>query len=201
MKHPIAFPILLLCSMLLFTACGKKEAAPPGTMPPPAPAENPKDVTFSFQKNAISLTIIASSNLNAVHGVPHTVSICLYQTENPDLIKAKAETEEGLRELLACKSNPPERLQAQQLYIQPNTTTETALDRAENAKYLAVVAGFNVLNSKQCFNIIPIPLSTEKANPWKILSQKKVYNVADMEARIDLSSESVYLQGIERVQK
>lgn len=201
MKHPITFPILVLCFMFSLCACGKKEAAPPGTMPPPTPAENPQSVTWNFQKNAISLTIIASNNLNVVQGIPHAVSICLYQTENPDLLKAKAETEEGLRELLLCKSNPPERFQAQQIYVQPNTTVETMLDRAENAKYFAVVAGFNILNSKQSFSIIPIPLQTEKAQPWKVLSQKKVYSVADMEARIDLSSESVYLQGIERVQK
>lgn len=201
MKHPVIFPMLLLCFMLSLCACGQKEPDPPGTMPPPAPAENPRDVTWNFQKNAIGLTIISSSNLNVVQGVPHSVSICLYQTENPDLLKAKAETEEGLRELLLCKSSPPERFQAQQIYVQPNTIVEKMLDRAENAKYLAVVAGFNILNSKQSFSIIPIPLQTTKTKGWNIFTQTSVYSVADMEARIDLSSESVYLQGIERVQK
>ena len=201
MKYPAKLPIIFLCCMLLVSACGKKEPAPPGTMPPPAPAQDPQNVTWNFQKNAISLTIIASNNLNTVQGMPHAVSICLYQTENLDLLKAKAENEEGLRELLSCKSNPPERFQAQQIYVQPDSTTEITLDRAENAKYFAVVAGFNILNPEKCFSIIPIPLHEEKTERWKVFASTTMYSVPEMETRIDLSSESVYLQGIERVQK
>lgn len=200
MKQVFTLSIISLCLMFFLCACGKTPD-PPGTMPPPAPVDRPQDVAWIFQKDAISLTIIASDDLNITHGEPRAVSICIYQTESPDLLEAKAETEQGLRELLLCKSNPPERFQAEQIYVQPGSIIEETLDRAEGAKYFAVVAGFNVLNPITCFSIIPIPLNIEKTRQWTILFSKENYNAAEMEARIDLSSESVYLQGTERVQK
>jgi len=190
----------LMLLMLGLSACGGKQD-PPGTMPPPAPAARPQDVTWNFQKDAITLTVIASEDLNKILNESHAVSICLYQTENPDALKAKAETIQGLRELLECKSSPPERLQAQHIYVQPGSVVGKTLDRAEKAKYLAVVAGFDVLNPATCFSIIPFPLHTESTGQMTFFFSQKVYNAAEVEARIDLSSESVHLQGIERVQK
>lgn len=199
MKSAIIIPLIALCLTLFLSACGSKQE-PPGTMPPPSPVDKPQDIAWIFQKNAISIVILASEDLNMVQNEAHAVSICLYQAESPDLLKTKAETEQGLRELLLCKSNPPERIQAQRIYVQPGRMIQRQLDRAEKAKYFAVVAGFDVLRTETCFSIIPIPVQKGTRREWLILTTE-TFNAAEMEARIDLSSESVYLQGIERVQE
>lgn len=198
--------ILIFCLCLSFFAFGnsisyakKKEKLPPGTMPM-TPASTPQDITWTFEKNAISLHIESTENLNTVNNEAHTVSLCIYQSPDSNTLQALAQSEEGIKELLQCKSIPPDRLQATQLYIQPQTTQDIKMDRAENAKFIAVVAGFNQLSSQNCFAIFPFPVHTETKRKM-LIKKETFYYPAKLEARIDLTTDSVQLQGVENVQK
>lgn len=176
----------------------KKKDTPPGTMPLTA-ASTPDDVVWTFEKNAITLHINSVENLNTVNNEAHTVSLCIYQSPDSNSIQAFSQSEDGLKELLQCKSAIPERLQATQFYIQPNTSLDTKIDRAEGAKFIAVVAGFNQLTAQNCFAIFPFPVHTEKQR--KIIRKETLYYPGKLDARIDLTADSVKLQGVENVQK
>lgn len=193
----VCLSVLCLGSLI---SCGKKDTAPPpGTMPV-VPVATPQEVVWTFEKNAITLHIESAENLNYVNNEAHTVSLCVYQSPDSNSVQTLAQTEEGLKELLKCQSASPDRLQATQFYVPPATSLEQSLDRAEGAKFLIVVAGFNQLTTQNCFAIFPFPMHTQTERKY-LVKKETLYSPGKLDARIDLTADSINLQGVENVQK
>ena len=191
---------LALVCLLLGACAGKDNAAgeqPPPAPPPPQPAENPQDVVWAFAPKALHIAIQADAKANAVRELPHAVSLCIYQTASPAGLQAKAATKEGLAELLQCRSVPPDSVQADHYYVQPGATLTFTLDRAEGARYLAVVAGFDSLEPASCFAVQDMPIHTETFRTWTLLSTYSTYSAASMNVDIRLQSSRILLKGWE----
>jgi len=119
---------LALCGLwLLLTACGLK--------PDPQP-------DWPLQKQAIELTFHADPRVNFYAGQPHTLTISLFQLDEPNAYKQLAEREQGRRQMLAQSKELPPQLATERFYLEPGETRTLTFDRAERARFIAMAAGY-----------------------------------------------------------
>lgn len=187
--------ILFLLSTLLLGGCG---GAPANPVPPPEPVERPQDVVWAWAPNGITVHLLASDELNMKDGQPHAISLCIYQMQTLDALTARAATREGLVELLQCRADPAESVKATHRYVQPGEEAHFSIDRAENARFIAVVAGYDHLNPQASFRTVAIPMHGEPHRRWYLQSYT-TYSPGLLDATIHLDAEQVDLKGVERV--
>lgn len=186
-----------VCLMGLLVGCGSPAPKPIEVLPP-SPSETPEGVVWAFSPNAIRVFIDATLDANAVGNDSHAVSLYLYQAADKEALVQKAKTRKGLQELLEGRSAPPETVSMTHLYIQPGHQSIFLLDRAEGAKFFAVVAGFDSLEPAACFAVTPIPVRQFRDRSFLLLSTT-LYNAAPLDAKIFINNQKMQFEGAEGV--
>ena len=138
--------MLLVVVVLLLTACA---SAP---LPPPE---------WTYEKDAIEIQLKADPKLNFDDGVPHTLVLCLYQLRDPNTFNQLSDDTDGIYKLLECGLFDGSVATAKRLIVHPGQDTKVTLDRAEGAKYVAVAAGYYVLQKERMIRLIDIPVTIE----------------------------------------
>ncbi|MDR2162159.1 MAG: type VI secretion system lipoprotein TssJ [Desulfovibrio sp.] len=186
---------LLLC-LLLLAACGGKDTGAPD-IPPPPPATDPTKVIWQADPQGLRLRITTSGDLNKQDGVPLGLSLCLYQLGDKVRFEALAQTASGLDSLLDCAVDKADARSAKEFLLQPGQSLEMTLERAEQAKYLAVVAGYFHLKPDLSTFVFPYLLHSETEG-WIPFFRDTVYSAAQMDIIINLNETSVDVKGVER---
>ena len=145
----ILFPWLLVFGIC---SCASLPVAPP---------------EWKYEKKAIRLQLKADFQLNLHEGTPHTLLVCVYQLRNPNTFNQLAGDNNGIYELLECKLFDDSVAGSERLIIHPGQDLTFTLNRAEGAKYVAIVAGYYLLHKERLFNI---PVIVE--NKWWIKRAK-----------------------------
>lgn len=166
-------------------------------MPKPMPAESPEKVVWNEEPGAIAVILDAQSDANLIDGEGHATSLCVMQVPDGEKIRALGADEQGLRSLLLCKPAPPDIITATQLFVQPGEYRVFPLDRAANAKHIAVAAGFNTLSTSGCLAVVPIPVHEDSERSYLFFSHP-VFTAADMNLAIDIGQASINVRGVER---
>ncbi len=138
--------MFLVIAVLLLTACA---SAP---LPPPE---------WTYEKDAIEIQVKADPKLNFDDGVPHTLVLCLYQLRDPNTFNQLSDDTDGIYKLLECGLFDGSVATAKRLIVHPGQDTKVILDRAEGAKYVAVAAGYYVLQKERMIQLIDIPVTIE----------------------------------------
>jgi type VI secretion system VasD/TssJ family lipoprotein len=121
-------------------------------------------VDWRYEESAIRLNVTADPMLNLYDGRAHALHVCVYQLRNHNAFNRLAETPEGISNLLQCRLFDPEVVNAGVLSrsgIQPDHVQTFTLDRAEGAKYLAIVAGYQILEKERAVWLFHIPVVGE----------------------------------------
>lgn len=147
MKRHYLSILLVLLAALIFGACS---SAP---LPPP---------TWTYEKDAVKIHIKADAKLNYDEGVAHTLLLCIYQLKDPNTFNQLSEDQNGMYKLLNCALFDSGVATAKRLIVRPGQDLKVTLDRAEGAKYIAAVAGYNVLTKERMIRLIDIPVVIEK---------------------------------------
>lgn len=113
---------------------------------------------WSYEKDAIKLGIIADPLLNLDDGTAHTLHVCVYQLKDPNGFNQLANDPDGLYKLLDCGVFDQSVAASKRLIVNPGEKTTLVLDRAENAKYLAIVAGYYGLLKDRITRLVEIPV-------------------------------------------
>ena len=135
--------ILIAGSLFLLSACAAKQLPPP---------------QWTYEKEAIKLEIIADPLLNMDDGKAHTLHVCVYQLKDPNGFNQLANDQNGLYKLLDCGLFDQSVAASKRLIINPGEQTTLVLDRAENAKYLAIVAGYYGLLKDRITRLVQVPV-------------------------------------------
>ncbi len=142
--------ILLFLSvffMLALSSCAKKELPPP---------------QWGYEKDAVKLQIIADPMLNLDNGKAHTLYICIYQLKDPNGFNQLSGDQSGLYKLLDCKLFDAGVASSKRLIVNPGKDSTLVMDRAENAKYIAVVAGYYRIEKERITRLVKIPVVVEE---------------------------------------
>lgn len=189
---------LWLAPLLALWLAGCGGAPPPDPFhAPPAPSEDPAKVTWNLEQNGVRLLVETADDLNRQKDLPLGLTMCVYQLRDFAALQHMALTPKGIDALLNCSMDTgKDVVSAREWTLQPGQTLEVTMDRAESARYMAVVAGFAHLRPELCFAVQPFPLHQESQGFWRT----KVYSAAPVDVLIRLSAESIILTGVERVQ-
>jgi type VI secretion system VasD/TssJ family lipoprotein len=149
---------LLALAALMFTACA---SAP---LPPP---------NWTYEKNAIEIQLKADPKLNFDDGVPHTLVLCLYQLRDPNTFNQLSDDTDGIYKLLECELFDGSVATSKRLIVHPGQDMKVMLDRADGAKYVAVAAGYYVLQKERMIRLFDIPVVIESKGLIKRTKQSK----------------------------
>jgi type VI secretion system VasD/TssJ family lipoprotein len=133
--------------LLTLCACAAKQLPPP---------------QWTYAEEAIHLNIRADKQLNLDEGASHTLVLCVYQLSDPNAFNQLSSDQAGLYTLLECSLFGGGAVAANRLILQPGETLRMKLDRAEGARYVAVVAGYAILEKHRMVKMVDIPEYIEK---------------------------------------
>ena len=123
---------------------------------------------YSYQKEAVTITLRADPQLNLYQGSPHTLVACTYQLRDPNAFNQLVDEKEGLPKLLECGRFDGSVAYAKRLVVQPGQELKDSLDRAEGAKYVSVVAGYYNLQKWNAVRLFQIPVGTLSSKPQNV---------------------------------
>jgi type VI secretion system VasD/TssJ family lipoprotein len=145
LKHYLNALFLVIISSIIY-ACASQPLPPP---------------QWQYEKEAIKLHLKADPNLNLEGGTPHTLLVCVYQLKDPNAFNQLAGDDDGLYKLLECGLFDAAVATSKKLIARPGQDINLAIDRAEGAKYLAIVAGYFTLQKDRMIRMFNIPVVVE----------------------------------------
>jgi type VI secretion system VasD/TssJ family lipoprotein len=143
-RNCIHFMIMLAFGLLL-GSCATPQTVKTGT-------------EWGFEPNAIRVNLTADSGLNFYEGIPHTAVVWVYQLTNPNKFNQLTDDRTGLTKLLEGGQFDPTVGDFKREFVQPGRSVSMTLDRAEGAKYVAVVAGYYSLQKESSTRLVQIPV-------------------------------------------
>ncbi len=146
MKTIIRLFVLAVFPLFIFSCAAK-------VLPPPQ---------WAYEKEAIKLQVIADPILNLDNAKAHTLHLCIYQLRDPNGFNQLSDDQNGLLKLLECGLFDQGVAASRRLIINPGENTSFVLDRAENAKYIAVVAGYYGIFKERITRLVEVPIIIEE---------------------------------------
>lgn len=176
MKHYLnALFLVIVCSLIY--ACASQ--------PLPAPE-------WQYEKEAIKLHLKADPQLNLEAGTPHTLLICVYQLKDPNAFNQLTGDNDGIYKLLECGLFDAAVATTKRLFARPGQDINIVLDRAEGAKYLAIVAGYFTLQKDRMIRLFEIPVVVEKKG---FIKRKKIQKPGPLNIELILGPQQILRVG------
>lgn len=119
--------------------------------------KNVIDCQFMYEKEAITVSLTATADLNRFNNQPHTVVVVFYQLSDPNIFNQMLESADGVGRLLEGKSFDASVLSRRTIVVQPSDVKELRLDRVEGTRYLGVIAGFYEQQPEGFYRLFPVP--------------------------------------------
>ncbi|MBF0219437.1 MAG: type VI secretion lipoprotein TssJ [Gammaproteobacteria bacterium] len=173
-------------------------AQQPLTLYRPEPVKDSLPQTlWVYEEKAITLRLTAAELMNYYDGQPHTLYVGLFQIKSPADFKKIALTKTGMQELLSSQGGPESGdaaasvLYSERLLLQPATDKVVVLDRVDQARYLAIIAGYADLNDKKTVRIIPFQGMQEPRTNLIDLMGDPVIRTAIMKIWVNFGQEGV----------
>ena len=171
--------LCLLAIIFLSYSCASRPPTPPDWSP---------------EKKAIHLRLVADPQLNLHEGVPHTLLLCIYQLRSPNAFNQLADDIEGIYKLLECSLFDTSVARSKKLIVHPGQESIKDLDRAEGAKYVAIVAGYYLLQKERMVRMFDIPVIVEKKG---FIRRKKVIKPGHLNIELTLGPQQIQTIGRE----
>jgi predicted component of type VI protein secretion system len=141
-------------------------------------------VARPYAPKAISLQYKADSTLNFYEEKSHTLLLVIYQLNGVNAFSDLVKDPAGLTKLLQAERFDASVMDVSRIFVEPGETKVMDLDRAENVKWVAVVAGYYNLVPGQVTRVYEIPVTIEKVG---------TYGFRKTEARMNRLTLSFYL--------
>jgi len=140
-----------------------------------------------YEKDAIKLQIKADPDLNW-NG--NTLHLCVYQLKDRNVFDNIAGYDEGLRTLLnyRCELFDPTAVKSERLTIHPREYLSLTMDRAKDAQFVAIAAGYERFSKDLATRVVDIPEITEKKG---LINRKKIKKPGHLNIEIHLGKEQI----------
>jgi len=167
-----------------------------GSSPDTQKLEWPYGAKFDYKENAIKLQIDADRELNRYNGDPNSLHLCMYQLRNPNDLNRLSSNEDGLYQLLDvnCSFSDGSVANATPITVQPGEHETYVYNRAEDARYVAFVAGYYSLEKERIVRLIRVPIVMIKKSTG-FFTSVEVPTPANMHIKLKLGPEQI--QGID----
>ncbi|MCA1795892.1 MAG: type VI secretion lipoprotein TssJ [Desulfobacteraceae bacterium] len=167
--------ICISVASLLFFSCASKKPKPD-----PEWVYKPKGIYISYQ---------ADDMLNEFNGSSHALQLVIYQFDNINKFVELSEYKDGIITLLKAENFDPSVQAVKKIFIDPNMSDTLVLDRAENSRWIGIVAGYYKLAPGRVTCFFEIPHQVEKKG--KIFFKKEVATISDLKVRLVLEPRQI----------
>lgn len=137
---------------------------------------------------AIRLQLKSDPQLNYYNNLPHSLLVCVYQLSNLNELNQLAHDTEGIHKLRECALFDSSVTQAKRLIVHPDQDLNLDLDRAQGTKYVAIVAGYQLLEKERVMRIFEIPEVVEKKG-W--IRRTKTLKLAPLDISLRLGQQQI----------
>lgn len=168
------YKIVIIISVLLISSCATQSV-----LPPPQ---------WSFEKDGIHIRLKADSRLNWYGGSAHSLRVCVYQLNEPNAFNQLTDNKENFSTLLKCSRFDPGVAGFHSFSIQPGKQISETLDRAEGAKYVAIVSGYYYFHKENMYRCFEIPTVIEKSG-W--IKRKVLVKPGPLNILLNLGPEQI----------
>jgi type VI secretion system VasD/TssJ family lipoprotein len=120
------------------------------------------DSAYKLEPNAVSIYYAADEKLNLYNNQPHALTLVVYQLTMPDLYYKYIATSSGIEDLLRMEVEDLSITGKNRIDIQPGDKKTVEFARYTGTKYVAIVAGYDQLESGKVSEIFSIPIREEK---------------------------------------
>jgi len=158
-RYSIIFFLSSLFVILVAGCSSKKEA--------------PSD--WSYGKKSVTITYQADKDLNQVDGRQHTLLLVTYQLNDVNSFNRFAGYKEGVEKLLSAEAFDATVMSVDKTFVEPGASGTLEYDRAENAKYVGMVAGYYNLSPQKSVLLREITYGSKRTGMLK-LSKTTVIN-------------------------
>jgi type VI secretion system VasD/TssJ family lipoprotein len=165
--------LFLLLTVFLMSSCASQ--SPPPAQPEPESA-------------AIRLQLKSDPQLNFYNNLPHSLLVCVYQLSNLNELKQLADDGEGIYKLRECTLFDSSVTQAKRLIVHPNKDVNLELDRAQGTKYVAIVAGYQLLKKERVLRMYEVPEIVEKKG-W--IRRTKTFKLGPLDISLRLGPQQI----------
>lgn len=141
------YSLFAVLVILAATSCSVKEIPPP---------------KWAYEQEAIRLNLEADFMLNQDQGKAHTLYMCIYQLSDPNVFNQLTDDQAGLSQLLGCQLFDATVAASKRVIIHPGEKLTMKIDRAENARYVALVTGYYGLDKRRITRLVEIPVVIER---------------------------------------
>lgn len=118
------------------------------------------EVKWPIGASAIRIDVNADGNLNLYEGKRHTLLLAVCQAADPNAFLSQLSNQASMASLLGSGQAPAAAfLSATRFVISPGQHEMLAMDRAEGAQYVGVVAGYYNLDPNGAARLFVVPVS------------------------------------------
>ncbi len=154
---PLHQPIfaVLVSLLVLLQGCSSMNSAMGGNTQKEAKAE----VSWPFRRNGIQLELIAANDINAFFNQPHTVVLGVLQMEDSKPFLQLLNDPKKLTAMLADGDPGKDFLHLDRYIVSPGKRDILDIDRVQDARYVAIVAGYYNFDPSGAARLFRIPLN------------------------------------------
>lgn len=110
------------------------------------------------EEEALRVRLVTSSRLNEHVSLPHALTVGVFQATKPDAVVKEVTRQSGLRRMLLLDNLDESIVQYDIQTLQPRSSVRLDISRADNTRYLVVIAGYQSLVSTEVVRIVQWPL-------------------------------------------
>lgn len=123
-------------------------------------------VAAPFARAAIILEIQTDPDLNSVHGTASSCTLLVIQAQKASTLNKLLSNPFALKSLFSAAGAQDEILKIDRYPAMPGQSVTLHIDRSENTRYVAIVAGYYPFPQKQHMMLMEVPVMTSSSGWW-----------------------------------
>ncbi|WP_237932240.1 type VI secretion system lipoprotein TssJ [Buttiauxella sp. S19-1] len=123
-------------------------------------------VESPFSQGAITLDIQTDPDLNAFHGIANSCTLVVVQAQTVSTLYKLLSNPTALKNLFSAAGAQDDILKVDRYSAMPGQRTVLHIDRSENTRYVAIVAGYYPFPQKQHMALVAIPVTSSSSGWW-----------------------------------
>ncbi|CNK96901.1 Uncharacterized protein conserved in bacteria [Yersinia enterocolitica] len=156
----IISPLMLMLAAALLCGCA--------TDPDKAISEKLAiaQVTAPFAQGSITLDVQTDPDLNALDGIANSCTLLVIQAQKASTLNKLLSSPFSLKELFSAAGAQDDILKVDRYPAMPGQSTTLHIDRSENTRYVAIVAGYYPFPQKQHMMLVTVPVTSNSTGWW-----------------------------------
>ncbi|SRR5690606_23464632 len=165
---------VLVSLLVLVQGCASTNAALGGNTQKEAKAE----VDWAYQRNGIQLELIAANDLNAFFNQPHTLILGVLQMEDTKPFLQLLSDSKKIAAMLSSGDPGKDFLHLDRYVVSPGKREILDIDRVQEARYVALLAGYYRFDADGAARLFRIPLNVSSEGMISTTYTAKPANLA-----------------------